>query len=160
MAGSEASTRSKLIAVAPAPRNGHESAHRGVGMDSAESVMPYTCQNCAKRKVKCDKTTPTCSSCRRGKLECLYQPPPPRSRKRKLSAGVLDRLARYERILHQHGLLDSGTPSSTSENPSKNHISLNWNTPATSSSGRLVTDDGKSRFINSNLWSNLGDDEM
>ena len=133
----------------------------GANGNSPQPTMPYSCQTCAKRKVKCDKATPICSSCRKGKLECFYQAPPPRRRKRKLSGDVDDRLARYERILHQHGLLpqDADTSPSVEETP-QDPISLRWNEPETSITGRLLASQGKSRYIDSNLWRNLGDDEM
>lgn len=122
--------------------------------------MPFTCQTCAKRKVKCDKTAPICSTCRQGKLECFYQAPALRVRKRKLSNDVLERLDRYERILRQHGLLDAVTSPSAEGQASQDSINLYWNTSETSGKGRLLASHGKSRYIDSNLWRNLGDDEM
>lgn len=71
------------------------------------------CQACAKRSVKCDKIKPICSSCRSRQLQCLYQAPPPRRRKRQLSGGDIDeKLAQYERILLKHGLLQQDDGSS------------------------------------------------
>lgn len=122
--------------------------------------MPYTCQTCAKRKVKCDKATPTCSTCRKGKLECSYQAPPPRGRKRKLSGEVIEKLARYERILQEHGLLYTDTHSPANETSSKESTWIRSDEPESSGSGKLLADHGKSRYIASNLWRTLGDDEM
>lgn len=122
--------------------------------------MPYTCQSCARRKVKCDKATPICSSCRKGRLECFYQAP--RRRKRKLSGDANERLARNELIQHQHSLIpqDGDTSPSIEETPQE-PISLRWNEPETSSrTGKLLAGHGKSRYIDSALWRNLGDDEM
>ncbi|KAK3290980.1 uncharacterized protein B0H64DRAFT_411077 [Chaetomium fimeti] len=62
-----------------------------------------------RRKVKCDKTMSACHTCRRSSLVCIYEPPRSGGRRRKLSGGLLEQLARYESILRQHGLLDSGT---------------------------------------------------
>ncbi|KAB5517531.1 putative C6 transcription factor [Coniochaeta sp. 2T2.1] len=129
--------------------------------------MPYTCQACAKRKVKCDKSTPSCSSCRKGKIECVYQAPAPRARKRKLNDDESERLARYERILREHGLLDAEKLAAVEKSPpagrklaSQDAISLYWNEPNNPGTGKLVAGHGKSRYIDSNLWRNLGDDEM
>lgn len=98
------------IAIAPAPvRSTSESENTSNKADS----MPYTCQTCTRRKVKCDKLTPICSTCSKAKLECTYQAPPPRKRKRKLSGDINERLAYYERILQQHGLLTE-SPSDNS----------------------------------------------
>ncbi|KAK0702333.1 fungal-specific transcription factor domain-containing protein [Lasiosphaeris hirsuta] len=143
MASSDVSNpeRSRPIAIAPAPSPTHLAA-------ALNQPMPYTCQTCAKRKVKCDKAAPTCSTCRKAKLDCLYQAPAPRLRKRKLSNdSLVERLARYERILHQHGLLLLDTEPS---------LSLRWSEPETSGTGNLHTGPGKSRYIDSALWRHLG----
>lgn len=155
MASTDGQTRNKPVAIAPAPTGGAKS-------DSSRPAMAYTCQTCAKRKVKCDKAAPTCSSCRKTKLDCVYQAPQPRWRKRKFSGDVLERLAEYERILHEHGLLDADTSPSvglmgeTSQEP----ISMYWNEPEPSGKGKLLAGQGKSRYIDSNLWRTLDDDEM
>ena len=160
MAATDAQTHSRPVAIAPASARAC-SINLGANRDSPQPTMPYTCQTCAKRKVKCDKATPICSSCCKGKFECFYQAPPPRWRKRKLSDNVNERLARYERILHQHGLLpqDADTSPSIEETPQE-PISLRWNEPETSRTDKLLAGQGKSRYIGSNLWRNLGDDEM
>ncbi|KAK0721942.1 fungal-specific transcription factor domain-containing protein [Lasiosphaeria miniovina] len=127
--------------------------------------MAFTCQTCAKRKVKCDKANPICSSCRRGKLECSYQPPPPRWRKRKLDddVDVLARLARYEVILQKHGLLEAADDAQSmvvaKGEPLQEPISLHWNEPAASGTGKLLAGQGTTRYIDSSLWRNLGDDQ-
>ncbi|OIW32878.1 hypothetical protein CONLIGDRAFT_554653, partial [Coniochaeta ligniaria NRRL 30616] len=122
--------------------------------------MPYTCQTCAKRKVRCDKTAPSCSSCRKGRLDCVYQAPAPRVRKRKLSDDILERLARYERILQEHGLLDAGASPPARELESQDAINLYWNESETGRAGKLLTDQGRSRYIENNLWRNLAADEV
>jgi hypothetical protein len=162
MATNDAERRDRPIAIAPAPANGVSSTGAAGNANSPQSVMAYSCQTCAKRKVKCDKVTPRCSSCRRSKLECFYLAPPQRSRKRKLSDDVLERLARYERILHQYGLLDVDKPASLNETatPPQEPIFLHWNESELSKADKLLTDQGKSRYIDSNLWRNLDDDEM
>jgi Fungal specific transcription factor domain/Fungal Zn(2)-Cys(6) binuclear cluster domain len=146
--------RSRLVAIAPAPSAGSN------GRDTPQPAMSHTCQTCARRKVKCDKATPTCSSCRRAKLACTYQPPPPRWRKRKPSEDELhERLARYERVLHQHGLL-AETPPSVAEEPLDGPISHQWNHPEGSRTGRLLAGNGKSKYIDSRFWRSFGEHEM
>ncbi|KAK1772800.1 fungal-specific transcription factor domain-containing protein [Phialemonium atrogriseum] len=161
MAATDGHTHSRPVAIAPAPA-GARSTDPGANGDLPQPTMPYTCQTCAKRKVKCDKATPICSSCRKGKLECFYQAPLPRWRKRKLSGDINERLARYERILRQHGLLpeDADTSPSIEETPEESVISLRFNEPEASKTGKLLAGQGKSRYIDSDLWHNLGDDEM
>jgi hypothetical protein len=123
--------------------------------------MPYTCQTCAKRKVKCDKTRPVCSSCYKSKLDCVYQAPLPRRRKRKLSDIVNQRLDQYERILAQHGLLphDPITPHEGAQTVAT-PASTGNKRPGVESprTGRLVAGEGKSIYLDSNLWHNLSDD--
>lgn len=137
------------VAIAPTP-------NATPGNDDLEpaSTMPYTCQQCIRRKVKCDKTLPSCSSCDKGDFECVYQAPnPPRPRKRKRNEDVHERLVRYERILQEHGLLstadDKQTPQSTPQSTQDPIL------PARNT-GELRSGDGKSRYIGSGLWLNTG----
>ncbi|KAH8892886.1 mitogen-activated protein kinase [Thozetella sp. PMI_491] len=126
--------------------------------------MPYTCQTCTRRKVKCDKAAPVCSTCRKGGLECLYQAPLPRMRKRKLSGDMAERLVRYERILQEHGLLPGDADASPSaEEVLQEPISLRFLEPEATTgarAGKLLAGQGKSRYISSSLWRSLGEDEM
>jgi hypothetical protein len=81
-------------------------------------------------------------------------------RKRKPSDVDLERLARYERILHQHGLLDTEPSRPVRETPPEEPISLQWNEPGGSGSGKLLANQGKSRYIDSRFWRNFGDHEI
>lgn len=145
------------VPIAPAPtREGPDASDNG---DSLQPVRSYTCQTCAKRKVKCDKVVPICSRCRKGGVECIYQLPQPRSRKRKISDDVLEKLAKYEQILHKNGLLDAGTSTVGVSSP-RESISAGHVKPGASKTGRLLTDRGRSRYIDSHIWYNLGDDEI
>lgn len=132
--------------------------------EADDGLAQYSCQTCARRKVKCDKIKPICSSCRSRELQCLYQAPPPRRRKRQLSDGdVYEKLAQYERILLEHGLLPQGVQKSPStEFPPQESISLRFIEPnaETSKLGKVVVGHGGSRYINSTTWRNLEDDEM
>ncbi|KAJ5918367.1 hypothetical protein N7454_010742 [Penicillium verhagenii] len=120
--------------------------------------MPYTCQTCAKRKVKCDKAAPICSRCRKGGFECVFQAQQPRPRKRKLD-DMIEKLARYEHILKENGLLDTDTVD-VEEVPLHQQSETSLVKPATSKTGRLLTGQGRSRYIDSDMWFNLGDDEI
>lgn len=144
----------KPILIAP--------AIAGVNGRSPQAAVPYACQPCAKRKVKCNKTTPSCSGCRKAELECFYQAPIPRIRKRRLSndTDVLAKLARYERVLKENGLLDTPTLTSTGIIPTPDTISLHWNETETSKTESIMAGHGRSRYISSNVWRNLGDEEL
>ncbi len=111
-----------------------------------------------RRKVKCDKAAPACSSCRKSQLECLYKAPPPRRRKRRLSDDDSEKLDRYERILRLHGLL----PQDAGDTPPSQDVTKEPNgmLPEASTPGKLLAVEGKSRHINSNPWENIWDNEM
>ena len=129
--------------------------------------MPYSCQTCAKRKVKCDKTTPSCSSCRKSRFECIYQAPLPRYRKHRPGREVVEKLARYESILRENGLLDeANAPSSSSpatedmqRQPGYHTSHTDWDAFGGSRPSRLVVGEGKSRYIDGSLWRDIEDDE-
>ena len=127
--------------------------------------MAYTCVTCARRKVKCDKAAPVCSTCRKARLECVYQEPAPRKRKRKHADDVHERLEHYESLLKQNGLLPQDESAKTSPVES---IASGQPFPAPkttygirvseSGTGKLVGNPGKSRYIDSNIWKNLEED--
>lgn len=147
--------------------------------------MPYNCQPCVRRKVKCDRSTPICSSCVKSKQDCFYQAPPkPRRKKRKADDAsdnnddklkedddLRDRLARYEHILRENGLLStadsthpvSGTvPTSSKLTP---QTITTQDSPALSpadplKAGKLVSVGGKTRYIDSRIWLETGEDTM
>ena len=124
--------------------------------------MSFTCVTCARRKVKCDKSAPTCSTCRKARLECVYQEPAPRKRKRKPADDIHERLEQYEKLLKQHGLLP-GEEESAKASPEDNEDAFymqnqRWWPFGGSSGGKLVGGQGKSRYIDSNIWRNLGDE--
>ncbi|CAK1364536.1 unnamed protein product [Cercospora beticola] len=130
-------------------------------------LMPFSCTTCAKRKVKCDKLPGTCSACRKSRVECQYLEPAPRKKKRKPVEDLQDRLDRYEKLLHEHGIIpkDEGSTSSTTET-SKSRQNSASGSPMTlfgpapqglHKTGKLVQGRGKTRYIDSNIWRNLAD---
>ncbi|KAB8236675.1 putative C6 transcription factor [Aspergillus alliaceus] len=129
------------------------------------SPMPYNCQPCVRRKIKCDRSIPSCSSCLKGKFDCFYKaPPPPRKRKRPESEDVHERLARYERMLQDNGLLsitEARSPSSK-ENTERVHKSspLRQSQLDITQTGKLVTEEGKSRYIDSRVWLDVAEVSM
>ncbi|KAJ6134439.1 hypothetical protein N7523_000761 [Penicillium sp. IBT 18751x] len=143
------------IPIAPAPaRVDPDVSHKG---DSLQHVMSHTCQTCAKRKVKCDKVAPICSRCHKGGFECIYVVSQPRSRKRKIDEDVLEKLAQYERILRQNGLLNAEIPAVENLFPRESVLTSPVK-PGASKTGRLLTGRGRSRYIDSHIWYNVGDD--
>ncbi|KAJ5627430.1 hypothetical protein N7528_004857 [Penicillium herquei] len=159
---SDGQTKQELIPIAPAPPN---SSHAGLGSGAfCPEIMTHTCQTCAKRKVKCDKVSPACSRCLKGKLECSYEVTQPRARKRKPGDDLLQKIARYESILAQHGLLDTANSDVVGDTLKETHLSLPVGSIGPfnlgTASGTLRASQGKSRYIESHIWHNLGDEEM
>lgn len=148
MSESEA-TRSKPVAIAPAPNGGPTPA------SDDKQTMPYSCLSCARRKVRCDKCGPPCSTCHKTKTECVYEAPPPRKRKRKADEDVYKRLGRYERLLRDHNLIPDGTDSEgltiIDKDTPKSTKSDQNQAASCSSRGRLVSGAGKTRYIDSAL---------
>lgn len=91
----------ELPVIAPAPAN-----RKPEPLPILRRIIGFSCQACARRKVKCDKVAPACAACRKSGIDCVYEAPPPRSGKRLVKRHVLDRLAQYERVLRRHGLLE------------------------------------------------------
>lgn len=170
--------------IAPAPSGLHspsaarDSSHDLSGPTPSQTTMAYNCQSCVRRKIKCDRNTPLCSSCVKSKQEtCIYQPPPkPRRKKRKhetvqseddvprVEEDLRDRLARYERILRDNGLLsvaEAATPTSLPKGTpqdSTHASSLPWTAQR---AGKLLSaPGGRTRYIDSTLWLDSGAVEL
>lgn len=62
----------------------------------------YSCIRCADRKVKCDRQRP-CSACVKHNVECIFHPPRPRKRQRRVEQ-LTDRLRQYEALLQEKGI--------------------------------------------------------
>lgn len=101
---------SRLVPIAPAPATA-PSGDLQNGSDADLTTMCFNCQARVRKKVKCDRTVPTCSSCSKARLQCVYQAPPPRKRKRSQFEDMHERLARYERILQDNHLLPTASAS-------------------------------------------------
>lgn len=124
--------------------------------------MHFTCVTCARRKVKCDKTGPPCSTCRKARQECFYQEPPPRKRKRKPVDELQERLDKYEKLLKQNGIIPpndlENSPSEASPGTGPATNSSSSTVKAKKNTGTLLKGAGKTRYIDSNIWRTLGED--
>lgn len=121
-----------------------------------QRIMAHSCRACGRRKVKCDKMAPECAACRKSGVACVYEAPPPRGGKRLVTREVLDRLARYERLLQQHGLLDTANAGAETPAP-KEPISIHWNAGVRPEDGAVVAEEeGKSRYVDGSFWRNIG----
>lgn len=104
-----------------------------------------------------------CSACRKGRAECQYQEPPPRKRKRRPVEDLQERLDRYEKLLMNHGISPNDEPGADTTPPlhiAPSVVSSPRNLPATKDklTGTLLKGPGKTRYIDSNIWRNLGED--
>lgn len=154
----------RLVPLAPAAAV----SVQGNGAITDAQLMPFSCTTCARRKVKCDKLLSKCSACRKGRLDCQYQEPPPRKKKRKPVEDLQDRLDRYEKLLHDHGILTkdedkipSNAATGTTALQDDKPMGLFGSTPDGPNlkrTGRLIqgpSNSGKTRYIDSNIWRNL-----
>lgn len=146
---------SHLVPIAPAPVRTPSVAVQN-GSDPDMTTMRFNCQACVRKKTKCDKTAPACSSCIKAKLQCVYQDPPSRKRQRSPIDDVHERLVRYERILRDNNLLHTASASTpysqkteASAASTRNPAPKPDSQPA--SSGKLLSADGKSRYHDSVL---------
>ncbi|CAK41474.1 uncharacterized protein An13g00730 [Aspergillus niger] len=79
-----------LVPLASAPaKHLPLDAHNGSCETGSLTPVRFNCQACVRKKIKCNRAVPKCANCIKTKLECVYQPPPPR-RKRKRSQGEED----------------------------------------------------------------------
>ncbi|MCJ1398662.1 hypothetical protein MMC11_001863 [Xylographa trunciseda] len=142
------------------------------------ALKAYSCILCSQRKVKCDKNDP-CSNCRRKGVVCVFRAPAPPRRRRRRSpeAALLLRLKRAEDLLQSHGVTidarddESHLGDSHSDNMVDVIISVegrddtghNDKTPGRSmaaENGRLIGKEGKTRYLENNLWKNLDDESI
>ncbi|RHZ47424.1 putative C6 transcription factor [Aspergillus thermomutatus] len=149
------------LPIAPAPPRAL-SVHVPNGSETDLTTMRFNCQACVRKKIKCDKAVPTCSSCRKAKLQCVYQAPLPRKRKRSQVEDVYERLARYERILKDNNLLPTASaPTPCGKETEASVLSTRDPTPVPDTqpvrSGKLLSADGKSRYIDSVLLLDAGE---
>lgn len=76
---------------------------------STSSISPakpaFACIRCSERKVRCDKEDP-CNACVRHKVECVYRPPDPSRKKRKIvrENSIDERLKHFETLLREKGI--------------------------------------------------------
>ncbi|GFF32089.1 activator of stress genes 1 [Aspergillus udagawae] len=147
---------SGLVPIAPAPA-------RAPSVDMADlTTMRFNCQACVRKKIKCNRAVPTCSSCSKAKLQCVYQAPLPRKRKRSHSEDVYERLARYERILKENNLLPrDSTPTPCRKGTEELALSTRDPTPVQpAKSGKLLSAEGKSRYIDNVLLLDAGEGDL
>ncbi|KAH7091573.1 hypothetical protein FB567DRAFT_558421 [Paraphoma chrysanthemicola] len=137
---------------------------------SKNNCKSYSCVLCAQRKVRCDRNPGGCANCTKARVNCIYKPPPPPRRRKKGDRDVdtTVRLRIYEDALRQLQVdpeaivkqaLSTGTaygagtalkpffPSLTGEARHESHVKPE--------AGVLVTDEGRSRYLENGIWTSL-----
>lgn len=132
-----------LVPIAPAPPK-----TPSTGAQSGLDKKRFNCQACVRKKVKCDRALPACSSCSRTRLECVYQAPPPKRRRRGHFDDVHERLALYEHILRDNQLLPADPTTVPPTEAAEPEV------------GKLVSADGEYRYVDSSLLLDAEQDEL
>ncbi|CAI6340673.1 unnamed protein product [Periconia digitata] len=130
-----------------------------LGPSPTKAPRAHSCVLCQKRKVKCDRNSP-CAGCIKSGTECVEAiPAPPRPRKRKASISELQsRLKRCEELIRVNGL--------SMANPDDRESDMEELMPKDGSiyqasppgKGKLIVDQGESRFVDNTLWTGLTDE--
>lgn len=153
----------------------------------AAGLNPRSCVTCRRRKVKCDKKQP-CSNCARAKIECIFPGPgrAPRKSRKPLDGELMERLRRLEGVVQnlnaqveEHEQQDaerekiggavSGCPlgdAGEEQGGCPSGRDLVGASVAADNSvegletrfGRLVVDEGRSRYINNSFWASLNNE--
>ncbi|THC93807.1 hypothetical protein EYZ11_006725 [Aspergillus tanneri] len=147
-----------------------------------ESHGSRSCVTCRRRKVRCNKRCP-CSNCARAGVECIFPPPgrAPRKSKRPQDAELLLRLRRLEGVIEHLSDKNATAAQSVPSPPQQPNEPLTDNPPPAQEGqgcpfsnidplkpvgprnlehefGRLVIEEGRSRYVSNRLWASLGDE--
>ena len=146
---------------------------------SSLHLNPRSCVTCRRRKVRCDKKNP-CNNCTKAGIDCIFPGPgrAPRTARKPPDTELLSRLRRLEGVVQSLGAQvdeDGGISKAsgylTSIQGDLNAIhreeSPGWgnkdpktagSTPADKQLGRLVIDEGRSRYVSNAFWASMGDE--
>ena len=120
---------------------------------AAKITRGHSCVLCYQRKVKCDGQRP-CSTCAKNQIECISKVPIVPRRKARAPAIkediLLERLRRCEALLKLHGLNLEDSPATVGQFIGSPVVPEESQSPESGSgtdSGRLIIEDGHSRYI-------------
>lgn len=146
----------------------------------APRLNPRSCVTCRKRKVRCDKRHP-CVNCTKAGTECVFPGPgrAPRRSRKPPDTELLARLRRLEGVVKHTGkdpeeevesadnALRSGTGDLANKDPGCDnwqffaHINQNGDQGTDKlvrDFGRLVVEEGKSRYVANKFWTALSEE--
>ncbi|KAF2823007.1 hypothetical protein CC86DRAFT_244419, partial [Ophiobolus disseminans] len=130
----------------------------------------FSCVLCSQRKVKCDRRPGGCVNCAKGCVPCIYKaPPPPRRRKKGMrDVDTTTRLRIYENALRQLGvdpenLVKQEIPNDPADGevseingfPERGGTGMHQNSNSTAEVGVLISEKGKSRYLENGIWTSL-----
>ncbi|KAE8145466.1 fungal-specific transcription factor domain-containing protein [Aspergillus avenaceus] len=143
-----------------------------------------SCITCRRRKVRCNKKCP-CINCVKAGIECVFPPPgrAPRKSKRPHDTELLSRLKRLEGVIEhlseKNAALSEPSPPQPRNEPAPKSSSSECPMGAAAQAiegegcpfdpqrkprslehefGRLVIDEGRSRYVSNRFWASLGDE--
>lgn len=133
------------------------------------AVIPRSCVPCHRRKVKCDRSDP-CSNCVRLKLNCHFPDPNhairrPRKPATQDAAELVRRLRTLESVVEQWSgkSAEEKHDDDPDKDASPSDVSI-W-TGSTDEGqapeqemGRLMVNEGRSRYVRSNFWASLSEE--
>ena len=145
---------------------------------SNPNLNPRSCVTCRRRKVRCDKKQP-CSNCTKAGIECFFPGPgrAPRKARKPPDTELLARLRRLEGVVQTLGaqvddedghVVQGDAKAETVSPPPADKTLANYcdadpkrTVPRKSMDkefGRLVIDEGRSRYVSNAFWASLGDE--
>ncbi|KAL5115318.1 hypothetical protein ACEQ8H_006763 [Pleosporales sp. CAS-2024a] len=130
----------------------------------------FSCVLCAQRKVKCDRVLSGCMNCAKARVPCIYKAPPP-PRRRKKGGRDIDSMARlrlYEDALRRLGVdPDDLVKQAVVQQPGEQRLSgidglqqhhalgPQGESNLGSETGILVSEEGRSRYLENGIWISL-----
>ncbi|KKA30563.1 hypothetical protein TD95_005384 [Thielaviopsis punctulata] len=144
-------------AATPTPSASNASAHPGTG----KTPRILACVLCQHRKIKCDRNSP-CSNCIKANATCTPSTPAPARKRRRPNQDLQERLARCEELLKSYYASGGqiSTQPITPSAPTTAHEPAPYppNSSDFTQTGRVVMEDGTTRFTDNVLWSKFYDE--
>lgn len=141
--------------------------------NTSSSLNPRSCVTCRRRKVRCDKKNP-CNNCTKAGIECVFPGPgrAPRKPRKPQDTELLARLRRLEGVVQSLGAQvdEDGGISPTDRKKSAPSVPepaprgytdtdpKKITKPPNKEFGRLVIEEGRSRYVSNSFWASLGDE--
>lgn len=157
--------------------------NNGGSNNNPSGLNPRSCVTCRRRKVKCDKKHP-CTNCSKAHIDCIFPAPgrAPRKPRKPQDGELMERLRKLEGVVQSLGVgVDDDDASPDGQNGHnetedeqlrrklaevkelrrKKYVQLDEDKSSAgieSRFGRLVVDEGRSRYINPSFWASLSDE--